>query len=102
MNQWLIVKEATKYECHIVETDDEYRSTYRRNGKNSWERLYGETWEPVWNDEEIEKRFDYIKDLVKKIKKINKMSLEEIYKYKSPGDTKCRWCAYSKECKSIA
>jgi hypothetical protein len=53
----VVVKEATKYEYFLVETDDQYRSTYRRNGSNVWERLYGEAWEPVWNDSELEEAF---------------------------------------------
>ena len=37
---------------HIVETDGEGWSTYRRSGADCWENLVGQSWEPLYNQEQ--------------------------------------------------
>lgn len=42
-----------------VKTDDPVWPYYRRNGPESWENLMGESWEPVYfQEEELEKAFN--------------------------------------------
>lgn len=49
-----LIEEQT---CYIVETDEKEGFTYRRNAPEAWERLFGESWEPLWNCEKMEELF---------------------------------------------
>ncbi len=42
---------------YIVETDDDEYPTYRRNGKDCWENLMGESWEGCYDTDELEALF---------------------------------------------
>lgn len=41
----------------IVETDKKEFPWYRRNSEGSWENFMGESWEPVWWEEELEQAY---------------------------------------------
>lgn len=43
---------------HIVETDDSPHPTYRTDGLGSWERLMGNSWEPVFYTDEIQELYE--------------------------------------------
>jgi predicted metal-dependent hydrolase len=52
------ITEVEKVTVHYIEAVVDYRTTsLRRNGPNSWERLYGESWEGIWDDEPYEKAY---------------------------------------------
>jgi hypothetical protein len=43
--------------CYYVYTDGEEWNNYRRNGKDCWEVLMGESWETIYETESIEAAF---------------------------------------------
>ena len=49
--------------CHYVETDDPDWSSYRRSGSECWEVLMGESWEPVYDCDDLERQFQTMKKL---------------------------------------
>lgn len=42
---------------YYIQTDDGLFPFYRRSEYRNWENLMGESWEPHYNDEELEKEF---------------------------------------------
>jgi hypothetical protein len=53
----MAIKEVVKVISHIVETDEKEWPTYRRDGPESWSRLIGEAWEPVFSCDFLEKEY---------------------------------------------
>ena len=54
------IKSITEINMFLVESvEGDY---YRRVGPHDWEQLYGESWEPNFNDSDLERSFtDYLK-----------------------------------------
>jgi hypothetical protein len=48
-----------KVVCYIIDTDEKEWLTYRRDSAESWLRLMGEAWEPVFYCEKIEKEYQH-------------------------------------------
>ena len=51
------IVEITRSTCYYVYTDGEGWNNYRRNGKDCWEVLMGESWETIYETESIEALF---------------------------------------------
>ena len=53
------IVEIIRSTCHYVYTEggDDDWNNYRRNGKDCWEVLMGESWETVYDTDEIEAEF---------------------------------------------
>lgn len=51
------ITEVTKVICFFIETDDEYNYMYNRYGANNWTVRMGESDEPLYNCDEIEKLY---------------------------------------------
>jgi hypothetical protein len=51
------IKTVTSVQAEIVETDDSFYPTYRRNSVDNWEQLMGESWEPVYDSDKLEKAY---------------------------------------------
>jgi len=56
----MIIAKITPIMVFDIETDDIYHQYYRRYRTGGWEGLYGDSWEPIDNDEELEKEFNRI------------------------------------------
>ena len=56
----MVIKNITKYSYFLVETDETEYNTYRRavNGsRDTWEQLYGDSWESYYDDGTLEALF---------------------------------------------
>ena len=51
------ITEVTKVICFFIETDDEDNYMYNRYGANNWTVRMGESDEPLYNCDEIEKLY---------------------------------------------
>ena len=51
------ITEVTKVICFFIETDDEDNYMYNRYGVNNWTVRMGESDEPLYNCDEIEKLY---------------------------------------------
>lgn len=56
------ITKVYKITSYIVDTDEGYWNTYRRNGSENWEQLMGESWEGCYSQEaELEQLFQEYK-----------------------------------------
>ena len=46
---------------HCIETDEDIWSTYRRYEGGGWENRMGESWESIYDDEELEAAYQKYK-----------------------------------------
>jgi hypothetical protein len=53
----MIITKINPIMMFSIETDDPYHPYYRRYETRNWEGLYGDSWEPIGNDEALEEEF---------------------------------------------
>jgi hypothetical protein len=51
------ILEVSEHSYFHVKVDSSYWPNYRRNGPEDWENLMGESWEAIYDCEDLEKAF---------------------------------------------